>query len=90
MTPAASLVREEGAVLVDRDGRIRIAVDADDRPIHLVVRVVSRAVAVALLVAAVVAPAVDLAFDGVVEQCATEVGAGSEREGEPCARRVAP
>jgi glycine betaine/proline transport system ATP-binding protein len=33
MTPAASLVREEGAVLVDRGGRIRVAVDADDRPI---------------------------------------------------------
>jgi glycine betaine/proline transport system ATP-binding protein len=36
MTPAASLVREEGgAVLVDRDGRIRIAVDAEDRPISV-------------------------------------------------------
>jgi glycine betaine/proline transport system ATP-binding protein len=33
MTPAASLVREGGAVLVDRGGRIRVAVDADDRPI---------------------------------------------------------
>jgi glycine betaine/proline transport system ATP-binding protein len=33
MTPAASLVREAGAVLVDRSGRIRVAVDADDRPV---------------------------------------------------------
>jgi glycine betaine/proline transport system ATP-binding protein len=33
MTPAATLVREDGAVLVDRGGRIRVAVDADDRPI---------------------------------------------------------
>ncbi|MFM9861720.1 choline ABC transporter ATP-binding protein [Pseudoxanthobacter sp. M-2] len=35
MTPAASLVREDGAVLVDRGGRIRVAVDAEDRPISV-------------------------------------------------------
>ena len=35
MTSAASLVREEGAVLVDRGGRIRVAVDAEDRPISV-------------------------------------------------------
>jgi glycine betaine/proline transport system ATP-binding protein len=33
MTPAISLRREAGAVLLDRDGRVKIQVDSDDHPI---------------------------------------------------------
>jgi glycine betaine/proline transport system ATP-binding protein len=33
MTPAAALARDDRTVLLDREGRIRVAVDEDDRPV---------------------------------------------------------